>query len=128
MPDTPAAPGFIDSARHLGAGLLQSVEDRLELFSLELQEEKFRLVQIIILVSAAVLAGTMALVFFSLTMVYLFWASARLAVLCGLTGLYLVAFIAVVVAFRRLIARQPRPFSALQRELAQDRACIQPEN
>jgi uncharacterized membrane protein YqjE len=128
MSDTPPAPGFVDSARHLGAGLLESVEDRLELFSLEIQEEKFRLIQITIVVSAAVLAGTMALVFLSLTVVYLFWESARLAVLAGLTGFYLLAFAAVVIAFRRMIARQPQPFPGLRKELAHDRECIRPES
>lgn len=128
MSDTPAAPGFVDSARHLGAGLLEAVEDRLELLSLELHEEKFRLIQIFLLISAGALAGTMALVFLSLTLVYLFWDSARIAVLAGLTGFYVLAFIAVIVAYRRFVARLPKPFPALRAELANDRECIQPEN
>ena len=127
MSDTPA-PGFIDSARHLGAGLLEAAEDRLELLSLELHEEKLRLIQIVLMISAGVFAGTMALVFLSLMVVYLFWDSARIAVLASLTGFYILAFILVIIAFRRFIARLPTPFPALRAELANDRECIQPEN
>ena len=36
----PAPPGLMESFRTLGDGLMASVQDRLELFSLELQEEK----------------------------------------------------------------------------------------
>ena len=114
--------------RALGDGLIASVQDRLELFSLELQEEKFRLIQIFIWISAAVFTGMMAVGFASLTLVYLFWESARLAVLGGLTFFYIGALLAIVIAFRRYVARQPKPFAATLNEIKEDRACIQPKN
>ena len=123
-PATPASAGFLHSLRALGDGLLATVQDRLELFSVELQEEKFRLIQIFVWISAAVFTGMMALTFVSLTLVYLFWASARLAVLGGLTIVYTGALVAIVIAFRRFIARQPSPFAATLHEMGEDRACI----
>src|ERR1700690_2837263 len=105
--DTPAHAGFVGSLRSLGDGLLASVEDRIELFSVELQEEKFRLIQTVIWICVAVFAGMMAITFASLTLVYLFWESARLAVLGGLAVAYAAAFAAIVVAFRRFLSRQP---------------------
>ena len=119
-----ATPGFLASVRVLGDSLLAGVQDRLELFSVELQEEKFRLIQTFVWISAAVFTGMMALMFASLTLVYLFWESARLAVLGGLTVFYSGALVAIVIAFRRFIARQPRPFSASRQEIGEDRACI----
>ena len=116
--------GFLSSFRALGDGLLATVQDRLELLSVELQEEKFRLIQTFIWISAAVFTGMMALTFASLTLVYLFWESARLAVLGGLTVFYAGALVAIIVAFRRFIARQPRPFTATRQEIGEDRACI----
>lgn len=124
---TPAS-GFIGALRALTDGLVAGVQHRIELFSVELQEEKFRLIQIFIWISAAVFAGVMAFAFVSLTLVYLFWESARLPVLGGLALFYSVALLAIVVAFRRYLARQPQPFAATLNELAEDRACIPAQN
>jgi len=127
-PATPASAGFLQSLRALGDSLLATVQDRLELFSVELQEEKFRLIQIFVWISAAIFTGMMALGFASLTLVYLFWASARLAVLGGLTLFYAGALVAIIIALRRFIARQPRPFPATRQEIGKDRACIRNES
>ncbi|HET7537856.1 MAG TPA: phage holin family protein [Candidatus Didemnitutus sp.] len=122
----PTSAGFIDSLRSLGDGLLANVKHRLGLLSIELQEEKFRLIRIFIWISAAIFTGMMTISFASLTLVYLFWESARLAVLGGLTLLYAGALALIIVAFRRFLARQPDPFADTVREIEEDRACIRP--
>ena len=121
---TPDSAGIIGSLRSLGDNLLASVQDRLELFSMDLQEEKFRLIQTFVWISVGIFTGMMALMFASLTLVYLFWESARLAVLGGLTVFYFAALAAVIIAFRRFVARQPKPFAATLQEIGEDRACI----
>lgn len=123
---TPA--GFLGSLQSLGDSLLGTAHDRLRLFSLELQEEKYRLIQILLFTAAAVLAGIMALTFASLTVAFVFWQSARLAVLGGLTAFYLLALLVLVVRFRRFLKNMPRPFEATIAEFKEDRACIPPEN
>lgn len=125
---TPSPAGLLSSLRSLGDGLLAMAHDRLELFSVELQEEKYRLILTFVWISAAVFVGMMALAFASLTLVYLFWESARLFVLGGLTVFYAGALVAIIVAFRRFIARQPSPFSATRGELVKDRSCIHNES
>jgi len=122
------APGFLHSVRSLADSLLATVEDRIELISVELQEEKFRLIQVFIWISAAVFAAMMAVTFASITLVYLLWDSARLAALGGLTLLYTGAAVAIVVAFRRYLARQPRPFASTLGEIKVDRSCIRTGN
>ena len=124
----PASTGFLGSLRSLGDGVLATVEDRLELFSVELQEEKFRLIQTIFWISAAVFSAMMAVTFVSLTLVFLFWKSAQLAVLGGLAALYTGALVVIVLAFRRFLARQPKPFAATRQELGADRSCIRNES
>lgn len=124
----PPASGFTGALRTLADGLVAGVQQRIELFSVELQEEKFRLIQIFIWISAAVFAGVMAFAFASLTLVYLFWESARLTVLGGLALFYSAALLGIVLGFRRYLARQPRPFAATLTELAEDRACIPTQN
>ena len=128
MEKPPVSEGFIGSLRTLGDGLVVSVKERLTLFSIELQEEKFRLIQTFVWISAAIFTGMMTITFASLTLVYLFWESARLAVLGGLTTLYAGALVAIIVAFRRYLARQPKPFAATLDELAVDRTCIRNRN
>jgi uncharacterized membrane protein YqjE len=120
--------GFLGSFRTLGDHLLATVQDRLELFSIELEEEKLRLVQTFVWISAAVFSAMMAITFTSLVLVYLFWASARLAVLGGLAVVYIGATVAIIVGFRRFLARQPRPFQALRLEIGEDRECIREES
>jgi uncharacterized membrane protein YqjE len=120
--------GVLNSIRGLADSLLATAHDRLELFTVELHEEKFRVIQLFIWISAAIFSAMLAICFASLTIVYLFWESARLAVLVGFTVLYGGGFVAIVVYCRRFIARYPRPFRATLAELQQDRACIRPEN
>jgi len=125
---TSSRPGFLGSFRVLGDGLLATVQDRLKLFSIELHEEKLRLVQTFIWISAAVFTGIMAITFASLTLVYLFWESSRLAMLGGFTLLYGGALLVIITGFRRYLARQPKPFAATLQEIEEDRACIRTGN
>jgi len=127
-PDPPASAGFVSALRAFADGLFANLEDRLELLGVELQEEKFRLIRIFVWISAVIFSGAMATVFASLTIVYLFWESARLAVLGGLAAAYAVMFGVIVVAVRRYLARQPRPFAASLQEIKADRSCIRNEN
>jgi uncharacterized membrane protein YqjE len=120
--------GILGSLQNLSAGLIESVHDRVALISTELQEEKFRLIQTFIWISAAVFTAIMAVTFASLTIVFAFWDSNRIAALGALTALYGAGVVALIVGFRRFLARQPRPFDATIRELKQDSECIRPRN
>ena len=123
-----SSPGFLQSVREFADSLLASVEDRIQLISVELQEEKLRLIRIFIWISAAIFTGMMAITFASITLVYLLWESARLAALGGLTLLYVTGLVIIVVSFRRYLARQPKPFAATLQEIKVDRVCIRTEN
>lgn len=125
---TTGQPGYLRSIRTLAESFLSSVQHRLELLAVELQEQKFQLIQTLIWVSAAIFTGMLAITFASLTLVYLFWESARLEVLAGLALFYTGVTIAIGVACRRQLARRPDPFAATMEELEIDRACIRAES
>jgi uncharacterized membrane protein YqjE len=125
---TRSASGFLGPLRALGDGLLAGLQGRLELFSIELQEEKYRQLQTVVWVGVAVFLGMLAVVFSSLTLVYLFWDSARLAVLGGLAVFYTGALAVVLLVLRRFLARQPSPFAATLHEFGKDRECIRTRN
>lgn len=127
-PAQPVPAGYLASLRSLGDGLLATVQERAELFSIELQEEKFRLVQTFMWSSAIFYTGMLTITFASLTLVFMFWDTARLAVLGGLAVFYLLLLLAMILAFRRFLARQPLPFAGTQLELQEDRACIRNDN
>ena len=128
MSSSDSPPGILSALRTLGGGLVCSLKNRVELVSLELQEEKFRLIQTFIWISAVMFASTLALVFANLTLVFRFWDHARLAVLGGLAVFYTGSAIAIVILFRRYLTRQPRPFAATIEELTQDLARLPKEN
>jgi uncharacterized membrane protein YqjE len=120
--------GILDSVRLLIDRLIGGAQERVELVSLELQEEKARLIQTLIWLGAASFAVAATLIFGSITLVFLLWDNARLAALGGLTLAYATGAAASIVAFRRYLARQPRPFAASIDELKEDRACTQPRS
>ena len=124
----PSPPGFLDSLRGLGANLLGTAHDRIELFTVELHEEKVRLLQLLIWIGAIGFTAVMAMTFLTVTVVYLFWESARLPVLCGFVVFYAAAFTGISLAFRRYLKRQPRPFDATLQELREDTECMRSEN
>ncbi len=128
--DTPGSgsSGLLGSLRGFADGLIGTVHDRLELVSVELQEEKYRLIQTVVWISGILLLGFLALVFASFALVVLLWDKARMAAVCGVALGYAIALVIVIVLFRRYLARQPRPFAATLGELQQDRECIRPEN
>jgi len=128
--ETPSSPssGFLSSLRALGDNLLGALQSRLTLFSIELHEERLRLAQFVIWLTAALFTGVMALAFGSLALAFWLWQSSPLLAVTVLAGVYLVAFVVVALAFRRYLARQLRPFDATIQELEKDRQCIRENN
>lgn len=130
MNPEPASPrGLVDSLRGLGDGLLATLHDRFTLVSLEIQEEKLGLIGILFWAGAVIFAAGLAVTFVSLALVYAFWGTAGLPILlAALATVYFCALVVAIMAFRRKLARQPRPFAATLKELEADRACIRTGN
>lgn len=120
--------GLIESARLFGSQLVSTLQDRVALFSVELQEEKLRLIQMLLWTSLAIFLGIMALTFGTLVLIALFWESARIPLLVGFAIFYSTATAGVIVAFQRFLRRQPRPLAATLAELEADLQCIRPPN
>lgn len=127
-PQSPGPSGLLGSLRGFADGLVGSVHDRIELLSVELHEEKHRLIQIAIWISAMVILALLALIFASIAVLVVFWDTARVGVVVGLASAYTAGLVGVVLGFRRYLARQPKPFAATLNELREDRACIRAEN
>ena len=116
--------GLLGSFRGLADGVVGSLRDRLELFALEVQEEKHRLIQIAVWISAIVVLALLTLVFVSGALLVVFWETARVPVAVGLAAFYALGFAAAVLGFKRYLRRQPRPFAATLAELEDDHTCL----
>lgn len=119
--------GILATLRSILDGGLAIAENRMELFAVELREEKCRLIEAIILASAVTALGLMTLTLLTLSIVILFWDSARITALLTLGLLYLLG---TLLAWRGLQARlsNSSPFSGTIGEIKKDRACFKPEN
>jgi uncharacterized membrane protein YqjE len=124
----PISGGLLSSIRGLADGLVGSAQERFELLSIELHEEKFRAIQLFVWVSAAIFSAILAITFVSLAVVYLFWAEARFVVLAAFALLYMGGFFVILSYVKKFISQQPKPFQGTLAELQQDRSCIQPRN
>lgn len=128
MPDMPPRGGLGASLRSLmgnGLGLLQT---RLELLAVEVQEEKARLVSLLVFGTAAFVMLSFGLVFLSVFLTVLLWDSHRLLALGMFTAVFLGGGFAALVAMRTLARTPSRLFVASIAELAQDRAALQPQS
>src|ERR1043165_9009934 len=85
------SPGLFSTIRRLLNTALAGVENRIELFLVELREERFRGFAVLLLGCAAAVMGFMALLTVTVTLVVIFWDSARVPVLVVLSACYSLA-------------------------------------
>jgi uncharacterized membrane protein YqjE len=116
----------MDSVRSFLASWLAVIKTRVEILSVELEEQREWLEQLILLAVAAVFCISLGIILLTLFVVVLFWDKYPLAVLGGFTVLYLGAGIGLWVTLRQKLKKKPRIFSTTAAELAKDYASLQP--
>ena len=124
---TEPSPGLFRAIRRLLNTALAGIENRIELFLVELREERFRIFEVLLLGCAGALLGFMALLTVTVTLVVVFWDSARVQVLVGLSACYSLATIGILWRLKVLL-RNWSSFSATLEELKKDRACFEEES
>jgi uncharacterized membrane protein YqjE len=112
------------TAKHLARRLLTIGENRLELLTVEVQEERERLLHSFLLALGVAAFGLLAGIALTGTSVVLFWAFSPVAVLLALTGLYSAA---AVFLYRRLTVRLRdwKNLPATLDQLKKDFACLE---
>lgn len=124
---TETKPGVWASLKRLFDTLLATAQNRVELFAVELQEEKCRLVEAILCAAAVAAFGMMTITLVTFTVVILFWENARLPALGVLSVLYLIG---TALAWRALQSRLKArtAFAGTLDEIKKDRACLDTNN
>ncbi|HTT36037.1 MAG TPA: phage holin family protein [Burkholderiales bacterium] len=127
MPDTqnagrpPAGGGLVDSVKALLSTLVGIAHTRLELLSVELQEEVGRVAILLLWGALALFFAFLGVAFLGLVVVIAMWDDHRLLASGLVAGFFLLlAILAGTVLSARLSAK-PRPFHASLGELAKDR-------
>jgi uncharacterized membrane protein YqjE len=121
---TESGPGLFASVKRLLNTAAAGVENRLELFLVEAREERFRVFDVLLLGCAAAVLGFMALLTMTVTLVVIFWESARVPALVVLSMCYLLATLGVLWRLKVRL-RNWSSFSATLDELKKDRACLE---
>jgi uncharacterized membrane protein YqjE len=119
--DEPPRRGVIESLRRLCDTGLALLQDRAELFAVEVQQEKERLVRLLVLAGVGVFLANTAVIVLTLTVVFMAGEDARVPVLIGLSVLYLLAATAAFFLLRKHLRSAPPPFNTTISELKKDR-------
>ena len=116
--------GLAASAKRFARRLLTIGENRLELLTVEVQEERERLLHAVLLALSVAAAGLLAGITLTAAIAVLLWAYSPVAVLLALTGLYGTTG---AVLCRRLTGelRTWQTLSATLDQLRKDRACLE---
>ena len=124
-PDSPRAEGGISGAlSRLTASALALLRSRIELATLEFEEERERTKEMLLLAICAALLALFALLFASLLVILYFWDSYRLAAAGAVTVFYIVLAAAVFARLKQRAREKPSPFAATLSELEQDAASL----
>ena len=111
------------SPKGIAQRLLTIGENRLELFLVEVQEERERLLHAILLSVGAAVFGLLAGITFTATVVVLVWSYSPAVALLTLTGLYAAGAAYFHQRFTGLV-RDWQNFPATLDQLRKDRACF----
>jgi uncharacterized membrane protein YqjE len=91
--------------------LVEIIENRLKILSLELREEKIHFVQIFVLASIVVFLAVLSVVAIAATAIYAIPAESRLLGLVIATGVFVVATLILALVLVRKLGRHPIPFA-----------------
>lgn len=118
--------GASASSRRLGAAVLGLLHSHVELFGIELQEQKARTVSLLLFAGLALVFALLLLVGLSTLVLILFWDSYRLAAIIGLCVFYTLAAIFCGLRLRAAVFDESSPFHGTLEELANDRERLLP--
>ena len=115
------SPGILHSLKMLGATLASAFHTRVELFVTELEEERERFKQTLVLALLAVFGFGMGVILLTIFLVALFWQNGWIAAIGGLAFIYLGGATIAAFKLRNIFLRRSGLFPATLAELGKDR-------
>jgi uncharacterized membrane protein YqjE len=118
--------GIVQSLRNLAATLVAVFHTRVELLVTEIEEERARLLQLVVWALGALFCLGVAVLLLVMLIIVAFWDSHRIAVIAALAGVFIAAGIGLAAGARNRMHGRPRLFSASLDELARDKDQLTP--
>ena len=112
--------GLFSSVRRVADTCVSSVHNRVELFALELQEEKIRLVRLLLWTGAALFAAFLAITVITIAVVMLIPDDKQKIAISGFGLLYGIVAIIVALKLRSEVRNAPPPLNDTLSELKKD--------
>lgn len=112
------------SFRKMGGIIAAVLQNRADLLAVELQEEKYRFVEVMVLLGIALALGMMALFVFTGVVIFAVPEAYRLWVASGLGVFYLLGIFALWSRIKKLLQNQPFPETINQ--IKKDWECLTP--
>jgi uncharacterized membrane protein YqjE len=117
----PKPDGWTETLRRSGDSLLGLVQSRLELFTVELQEEKLRAINLLIWLSVALALGVAGLLVAVGALALFLWHTAGYLGLIGLAVLTLASAAGLLWWLRQKLETGSTPFNTTVTEFKKDR-------
>jgi uncharacterized membrane protein YqjE len=121
----PKTAGVFASLRRMGDLFLALAQSRVQLFALELQSEKLRLVDALLRLGLGLVVGTVGLMLGVATLALYLWEVLRFGGLLVMTGILVGAGAVILWRLRERLRNGPTPFLDTLVELKKDHACLQ---
>jgi uncharacterized membrane protein YqjE len=116
--------GLFSSVRRVADTCVSSIHNRVELVSVELQEEKIRLVRLLLWTGAALFAAFLAITVITIAVVMLVPEDSRNVAISAFGLLYVIVAIVVALKLRAEIRNAPPPLNDTMTELKKDLECL----
>ena len=120
--DNPAAP----SLKRFGAAALGLVSGHVELFGVELQEQKTHGLRVFMWAGSVLFVGLLLMIALSALALLFFWDSYRMQAMIGLCVFHAFALMVCLWRLRVTLKATSVPFSATRTELARNRDRLMP--
>lgn len=120
----PPSPGLFESLGKLLRTVLSSLQNRAELFSLELREEKYRLIDLLLLAGLVLFLGAVAFLLLLTVVIFLIPAEHRILVAALAGVLCLIGAIVSAVQLKKRL--RARAFAETVNQLKKDFECLTP--
>lgn len=120
--------GLLASIRRFFVSLLGLAQNRLELFAVEFQAERLRLLDRLFWLAIALAVGLIGLILATVTLALFLWQTTGFLGLVGLAALFLVVSGVLLLRLRNQLRDAPLPFSETIAEFKKDCSCLQDRN
>ena len=124
--ETGSSAGPSSTSRRLGAAVLGLLHSHVELFGIELQEQKARTVSLLLFAGLALVFALLLLVGLSALVMILVWDTYRLTGIISLCVFYVLAAAFCGLRLKAAVFDESTPFHATLEELANDRERLLP--